>query len=105
MTDMTIANEIDRQIGRRAFLMMGTTQKVADTRSLTFNVRGSSRCNRVIVSLSGDDTYTLEFLKIGRAPAFKIKTSGLLCGIYVNQLHDAIERETGLFLSLGTVRR
>jgi hypothetical protein len=103
MTDMTIANEIASQIGHKAFFMMGTTCKFGDERSLTFNFKGCREWNKVSVILAGDDTYTVEFFKIGRAPKFAWKSSGPIEGVYCDGLHELIERRTGLATSLGSL--
>jgi hypothetical protein len=99
-----VASEIAKQIGGQAFMMMGTTRKFADGDALVFDVRGCPRWNKVKVTLNYMDTYDLEFIKIGPAPAFHL-TSRRVSDVYFDQLHEVIERETGLYLSLGTVRR
>jgi hypothetical protein len=95
--DLRVAETISDQIGRRAFLMLGTTQKVADEKSLLFNVRSSKAVNKVRVTLDLSDTYTVEFFKIGRAPRFDVKVVAEVEGVYFDQLHEIIERHTGLF--------
>lgn len=101
MTDMTIANEIARQIGSRAFFMMGTRYKLGDEKSLTFDLRGSLAVNKIKVEYDyGRDTYKLHFWKQGRAPNFKIVVVAELDDVYCDQLHEIIERNTGLALSL-----
>lgn len=101
--DRQVAEEIARQIGGRAFFMMGTTQKNIDGPGLTFNVKGSKAWNKIRVRLDADDTYNILFLKIGRAPSFKM-TSKNYQGFMADDLHRIIEQETGLYLSLGTMK-
>lgn len=112
MSDKTraleIASTIACQIGSRAFMMMGTRHgsKVAqEDGSLQFDIRGAKRgINRIIVRLTLADLYDVEFWRIpamrgmlaGRSP---VKVA-VVSGIYNDQLHGAIEEETGLYLSL-----
>lgn len=98
-TDMTVANEIARQIGGRAFFMMGTKIKTGTDTALMFDIKGCKRFNWVRVTLAADDTYTVEFIHIGRAPAFKTNKETFE-GIYNDQLHSLISEKTGLALSL-----
>lgn len=103
-TDMAVANEIARQIGGRAFYMMGTQHKVGEENALTFDIRGSRAVNKVRVILDGDDTYSVEFWKIpgpqgwanGKVPVIVHKSEG----IYNDGLHQCIESNTGIYLSL-----
>ncbi len=99
-----VAQQIAAQIGHRAFVMMGTQHKIADELSLTFNVRGSRTWNKVKVTLNPMDTYDITFYKIGRAPKFRIQEK-TVDNVYVGDMHELIERETGLYLSLGTMGR
>jgi hypothetical protein len=101
MDHASIAQEIARQIGPQAFFLLGTTQRHIDDDApgLVFNVRGSKTCTKIWVRLD-DDTYTVTFFKIGRAPSFKI-TSQEFAGIYCDMLHDLIEENTGLYVSLS----
>lgn len=97
MTDMTVANEIARQIGSRAFFMMGTKQKLGDQNSLSFDVKGS-RWKWVKILLEPNDTYTIFFRKINRKNELieeKVED------VYCDSLHDVIERHTKLYLSFS----
>ncbi len=101
MTDMTVANTIAQQIGNRAFLMMGTRHKLGDDCSLTFDCRGSRNVNKIRVTLNGLDLYDLTFWKVTRRNGqFKVKVVEQVKGVYFDGLRDAIERVTGLHLSL-----
>lgn len=99
-TDMTVANTIARQIGHRAFVMMGTRYKLGDERSLTFDVRGSRIVNKIRVTLNSMDLYDLEFWKVGRAPKFRVEVVDVRTDVYFDALREVIERVTGLYLSL-----
>jgi hypothetical protein len=104
MTDMTIANEIGRQIGPLAFAMMGTRTKVGGDRSLMFDIKGSRQWNKIRITLDYNDTYMVEFFKLGRAPMFDLKDSRTVEGVYCDMLFDIIEDETGLFLTMNARR-
>jgi hypothetical protein len=94
-----IATEIARQIGNRAFLMMGTQHKVAGERDLSFDIRGSRAWSHVRVTLTVLDLYDVTFIRIGRAPK-RVRTEMTVPDVYNDDLKAVIERETGLFLSL-----
>src|SRR4051812_17080735 len=99
-TDLTVANTIAEQIGNRAFIMMGTTQKVGDEKSLMFNIRGTKFCNKIRVTLNASDLYDVEFIKIGRAPGFEVATPGMCFNVYAEDLRVTIEEYSGLRLAL-----
>jgi hypothetical protein len=105
VTDLTVAETIAEQIGAAAFLMMGTTQKLGDEKSLMFTIRGCKTCNKIRVTLDGGiDLYTLEFIKVGRAPRFPVTTPVTVTGVFAEDLKSLIEQHTGLRLSLPRVR-
>lgn len=102
-TDMTVANEIARQMGgtRRIALMTGAKNFMGDANSLSFKLpSGKSRdgINYVKVTLDADDTYTVTFTRLGRAPSFKVTEVKSVSMIYCDQLIDLFERTTGLYL-------
>ena len=94
---LTVANTIAAQIGARAFYMMGTRQKFGDSDSLRFDIRGSVRGNKVVVTLDASDTYTVQLFKVrGLASRMVVENSG----VYNDGLRQVIEGMTGLALSL-----
>lgn len=93
-----VAATIQSQIGNRAFTMMGAHNLIASPDALSFKVRGSRKANHIKVLLAGDDTYTVEFGKIGRNWSFKVAAE--VAGVMVGNLHATIEAHTGLYLSL-----
>lgn len=94
---LTVANTIAAQIGSRAFYMMGTRQKLGDSYSLRFDIRGSVRGNRICVTLDASDTYTVELFKVrGMSSRLVAENSG----VYNDGLRQVIEGMTGLALSL-----
>ena len=96
-TDLTVANIIAQQIGGKAFYMLGTRYKVGDEKSLRFDIRGCSKISHIRITLDPSDTYTVEFMKVRK---MSCKNVEILHDIYADQLHEIIERKTGLYLSL-----
>ena len=64
-----IANTILSQFGGHKFIVMtGAKNFVAIENGIRFNIgQNGSKANMVKVVLSGDDTYTMQFIKIGKA--------------------------------------
>jgi hypothetical protein len=99
LTKHRVAQTIKDQIGHKAFVMMGTTDYIADTNALVFNIRGCRQWKKIKVELTPDDPYTVTFYKIGRAPGFRLSEKSV-AGVFVSDLHRIISEETGLALSL-----
>lgn len=92
-----IAQTIADQIGGRAFLMMGTRHKMAYGQTLIFDIRGSKKFNKVRVTLTPLDVYTVEFIKVR---GHEIVSRHEVENVYADGLHQCIEHNTGLALSL-----
>ena len=99
--ESTVAQVIYSQLGHRTFKMLGAHTLIDHGNALSFKIRGSRKVNYVKITLKPDDTYTVEFKKLGRAPGFKVKDVARLSGIYVDQLHELIEYNTGLYTRLN----
>jgi len=98
---MSIATIIRDQIGGRAFYMMGARNLVDTGQGLRWQVdRNAKRITHVHVTLDPSDTYTVEFIRVGRAPKRRVETLASHSDIYCDQLHSVIEAETGMALSL-----
>lgn len=107
-TDMTVANEILRQLGGHRFIVMtGAKHAFGDTDRLTFALPGKpgfvkNSINHVEVRLDPSDTYTVTFRRVrGRT----VTVVSQFSDIYNDQLRGLFERETGLLTSLGTMGR
>jgi hypothetical protein len=102
MTNLTVAKTIAAQIGAPAFAMMGARDLVGDVDRLTWKIgRNAKRVKAVQVILdTATDTYTVRFLHQKRAPSFEVVELARHSGVYVDMLHEIIESETGLYLSL-----
>lgn len=97
MTDLTIANEIKRQLGNKASMMMGAKNFVGDTNSLQFRIgRNSKSVNFIKITLTPADLYDIEFGRI-HGMNYTVKASSE--GIYSDMMHSIIENETGMYLS------
>jgi hypothetical protein len=92
--DLEVAETIREQLGAVTLAMLGAHQLAGDDNSLQFAIKGSRRVNKIRIVLDDDDTYTVEFWKVRGADWRKVAEHS---GVYVDQLHELIERETGLY--------
>lgn len=100
-TDMTVANTIREQIGNRVFMMLGAKNLMGDEKSLTFQIgRNAQGVTHIRVQLDPSDTYTMQFIKIGRAPGYKKTIVAEASDIYADNLRRVIESKTGMYTSL-----
>lgn len=102
-TDMTVANEILRQLGGSRFVAMtGAKDILGGPNRLQFQVgRGAKDgINKVRITLDPSDTYTVQFFKMGRAPLFEIKTVAEFSDVYADSLRQVFESATGFYTSL-----
>lgn len=98
---MTVAQTIAEQIGNRAFVMMGAKNILGGDDHLQFKIGQNGKgVTHVTVTLASDDTYTVKFTRVGRAPSYKITDLAEVSGVYVDSLKKTIEANTGLYLSL-----
>ncbi len=106
MADMTVANEIRRQLGHQAFFMLGAKKLIGSENSLTFKIgRNPKSINYIKITLDPSDTYNVEFLRIRKPKNADVKRTTVAefeC-VYVDTLHAVIERTTGMRLSLTRV--
>lgn len=100
-TDMTVANTILEQLGGRRFIMMtGAKKFIGTANSLIFRVPGrtSDGCNKVVVTLTAMDDYTIETFFI-RAPQTH-RACSTRDGVYCDNLQAVFSSITGLAVSL-----
>lgn len=98
------AQEIMKQLGGRKFeMLMGVKSKGIGKDGLILHIgRNSKRVSHIIIDLDrGRDLYNLTFGKIYK---YQFKVIKKLKGIYVDQLHDMIEKYTGLYTTFGSRR-
>jgi hypothetical protein len=96
--NITVANTIREQLGRRAFAMMGAKNLFAKGPGLQFDVgTNAKKISRIIITLDPSDTYTVKAYK-GRGINTKLVST--TSDVYADSLHTVIESLTGLYLSL-----
>ena len=89
------AQEIMNQLGGRKFeMLMGVKSKGIGKDGLILHIgKNPKRVSHIIIDLDrGKDLYNLTFGKIYK---YQFKIVKKLKGIYVDQLHDMIEKYTG----------
>ena len=115
MSHMDVANTIHQQLGGNRFGVMtgaknfashGPEKGTLGALSFTLPSRfAKDGINYVKVTLTGRDTYDIEFIKIGPRPSLKQMMAGKeqtlttvkkLEDIYADQLQSAFTRHTGL---------
>ena len=89
------AGRLKAMINARDFVIGGEN---AD--SVQFRFSGSRKWNRAHIKLEADDTYTVQFIKLGRNVADMV-TSEPMTNVYAEQLPDLFERETGVLVNAG----
>ena len=103
-SDMTVPNTILAKLGAGRFLAMtGATSLAGDANSLTFKLPArfaKNGINCVKIALDADDTYTMTFYKLGRAPSFSVAIIKETAGVYCDQLREIFTSATGLHTSL-----
>jgi hypothetical protein len=85
--------------GNRALLMIGGKASADSDGTLLVRFKGSRRVNLVSIALDANDTYMMTFSKYSPSK-FTVTKVKEFEGIYCDQLAEAFEQYTGLFLSL-----
>lgn len=97
-SDMRVANEIRRQLGQKALVMMGAKNLAGGDNYLSFRIgRNSKGVNYIKITLNPKDLYDIEFGSI-RGTNYKVKYKAT--DIYADMMHEIIEKNTGMYLSL-----
>ena len=98
---MQVAETILQQLGGNRFIAMtGARNFVGRPASLTFALPGrmtTNGANRVVVELTSDDLYTVEFLRVR---GLNLSIVGEVSGVYADSLRAVFEQATGLRTSL-----
>jgi hypothetical protein len=98
MTVSNVAQTILAQLGGRKFIAMtGAKNLMAGDNSLQFAIPTSNKINRVRITLTPADTYTVEFFNV-RGYEFKLLSTH--DDVYCDQLADVFESSTGLVTTL-----
>ena len=107
-TNLEIAETIRQQLGGKALMMLGAKDFLADEKSLHFKIRGSRKVNKIVITLTPEDLYKIDFLKC-TAYRFNLRTGKTtggvkevksVDGVSVSNLHETIEQATGLYTKL-----
>lgn len=106
-TDLTVANEIKRQLGGRRFEMMtGARDFLGAENLLRFSLpRAKDGINKIEVRLDPSDTYTVTAWRVVRPTArngftYQAKEKAKVSDVYCDNLRDVFTDITGLATSL-----
>ena len=94
---MVVAETIRAQLGGRALYMLGAKDLVGSENALQFTIRGSRKVSKIRIELTPADTYTVRFY---RGRGLNLKEIASVEDVYVDSLHQTIEKHTGLITSL-----
>ena len=95
---LEVAETIRAQLGHHAAMMLGASGFVGDKNSLQFKIgRNVKKVTHIVITLVSSDTYTVEFLKVGR---LDWKVLSRAEGVDVSSLHRVIEAHTEMRTSL-----
>lgn len=114
-TDLTVANEILRQLGGRQFIAMtGVKNLVGEENSLTMTLpTNQAKAKWLEIKLTADDTYTFtyyrmkrtldkEFFELTGQKFYKerLETIKTVEGLYFDMIVEEFERTTGFYTKL-----
>lgn len=103
MTSHEVALTIQRQIGKRAFFMMGAKDLMStENRSLRFKIgRNAKSVSHIEVTLDPRDLYTVRFTRQRMSGgSLKVTVVAEVCDVFCDSLHTVFEEHTGLRTSL-----
>lgn len=104
MSKLAVAEEIAKQLGGTNALiaMIGAKNILGDENSLQFQFGGKATngANSCVITLDQDDTYTVRFVKLSRAPSFAVTEKGTTSMVYNVDLRTHFEKSTGFYLKL-----
>jgi hypothetical protein len=105
-----IAKTIIQQLGNVCLSMLGAHTLVDLKDGLLFHIKGSEKVDAVQIILHPSDTYIMTFWKISKETrkltadipftTVNWKIVKTIDDVYWDMLHDLIEQETGLYVSL-----
>jgi hypothetical protein len=101
--DMSVANEILRQLGGNRFIAMtGAKNLIGDKNSLAFSIGGGakSKINFVKVTLNYKDYYDVEFGKKSKNPEIGYKKVAEVSDVDFENLRRVFTEHTGFNTSL-----
>ena len=89
-----IAETIRLQLGGNTLFMLGAKNLFAVENGLYFKISGSRNVSHIAITINSTDTYDVTFLKLR---GLNVKTVAVHKDICVENLHQLIESETGLY--------
>ena len=100
---MSVASIIHEQIGHSALFMIGAKNLIGLDDGLRFNImRNNSGANRVTVTLTPADTYTVEFSSFRKSKkdpeGYTNNVKASFRDVHADGLHELIAYTTGLAL-------
>jgi hypothetical protein len=98
---LQVANTIAKQIGSGALFLIGAKKLVGLDNGLMFNVgRNKLNVNKVKITLTSMDDYTIEFIRT-RGADFKVKKE--IKGVYADKLREIIGDSLGLVTKMPKI--
>lgn len=101
MSYLEVANIILEQRGSQRFALVTAAKNLVASPdgcgALTFQINGRDGVNRVRVTLTAADDYTMEFMKVRGC---KVTIAHKTEGVYCDKLRSVFEAHTGLYASL-----
>ena len=103
---MSIASIILSQMGGNRFVaMVGAYNILSVDNGLMLMFRGCKKANKLLISLRGNDTYTLTFYKVpsinamlkGKDPVIVYSIDDVMC----DNIQEIFTKVTGLYTTLG----
>lgn len=108
---MSPANITLSQLGSEALALLGAKRLFSDNegRTLRFNIGSNVKGVQLVeITLDPSDTYTMRFTSKRKVPGkleWRTKVHAEVAGVYVDSMHDTIERKTGLYCSIAPRRK
>lgn len=98
---LSVANTILAQLGGPRFVTMtGAKHLLGDDNSLSFKIPTANGINYCKITLDADDTYSVAFSYLGRAPKYTVTLVKEVSMVYADGLRTVFESATGLRTSL-----
>lgn len=98
-----VAMTILEQLGGNKFIAMTGSHSFSydSDLSLTFKTRNAKQGIKAVkISLNGNDTYKMRFIKQKRAPSFAVSDVAVHNEVYFDDLQTLFTKETGLLTKL-----
>lgn len=97
---LTVAKQIYNSIGGKALYMLGAKHLAGDKNSLSFKISGSPKWKYIKVALNSKDLFDITFKTWRKKDLSDIKQH-TVHDVYIDNLHQIIEKETGLYTKLA----